>query len=414
MRVTAICSELHSSVTSQSIRQLTPMPTDGTILAPPVERSHKPGEAEYEMIIYVLECPTPHHTPTLNRLHRKLPGEVQVFYLYGPDKTRGWGEVAIEHRCTVLNDARAWRTLGRLLLSPRLQVVCVFGYRGAARIMAIILARLRRLPLVLRAAANIHIELRRSRVRHLAKRWYLRTLLGQAEVWTIGSACAAYFKSFDLHRHHLIPYSLPQLPGGAADAPALRKRLGLDSRFVFAFVGRLDPVKGLTDLLRAYDRVRADTPPDATALVITGKGPLEPAIRRYAEQHPDCHYIGALPQGRMGSVHAAADVLVLPSTSETWGWVVNEALGFGTRIVVSDVVGAADDLCTEENGRRCRPADPGSLAEAMLAEFENGPRRAPLLAPVNIADAMAERLRDLVAASAAGPKARTLLSNKPG
>lgn len=366
------------------------------------------------MIIYILECPTPHHTPTLNRLHHRLPGEVEVFYIYGPEKTRGWGDVEIEHRCTILDNPGAWRALGRMLLSPRLQVVCVFGYRGIARVMAILLARLRRRPLVLRAAANIHIEVRRPRLRRLAKRWYLRALLGQAEVWTIGSACAAYFRSFDLHRHHLIPYSLPRLPGGAAEAPALRERLGLDGRFVFAFVGRLDPVKGLTDLLAAYDRVRAETPPNATALVITGKGPLEPEVRRYAEQHPDCHYVGALPQDKVGSVHAAADALVLPSISETWGWVVNEALGFGTRVIVSSVVGAADDLCTEENGRSCRPADPESLAEAMLAEFESGPRRAPLLAPINIADTMAQRLRDLVAASATDPGPRRLVGNKSG
>ncbi|MEQ4302992.1 glycosyltransferase [Plantactinospora sp. B6F1] len=347
------------------------------------------------MIIYILECPTPHHTPTLNRLHRTLSEDVRVFYLFGPDKTRGWGDVAIEHQCEVLDNPRAWLALSRMLLAPGLRVVCVFGYRGTARIMAILLARLRRLPLVLRAAANVHLELPRSPARRLAKRWYLRTLLGQPEVWTIGSANAAYWKSFGLHRHHLIPYSLPRLPDGAADAPALRERLGLQGRFVFAFVGRLDPVKGLDDLLTAYDTVRTRTPTGATALVITGQGPLEPEIRRYAQRHDDCHFLGSMPQHKVGSVYAAADVFVLPSTYEQWGWVVNEALGFGTRIIVSDVVGAADDLCTDATGRRCRPGDPASLAEAMLAEFAMGPHRAPRLAPVNIADSMAERLRDL-------------------
>jgi glycosyltransferase involved in cell wall biosynthesis len=348
------------------------------------------------MIIFILECPTPHHTPALNRLHQQVRNDIQVFYLRGPEQTRGWGDVAIEHRYSVLDDSRAWLTLGRMLLSAELGAVCSFGYRGAARITAILVARLRRLPLVLRTASNVRHESSRPPARRLAKRWYLRALLGQPEIWTIGSANAAYWNSFGLHRHHLIQYALPRLPGGADGAAALRERLGLGRRFVFAFVGRLDPVKGLDDLLTAYDRVRAETPRDTTALVITGKGPLELRIRHYAEKHLDCHFLGALPQEAVGSVYAAADVLVVPSTYEPWGWVVNEALGFGTRVIATDEVGAADDLCTEETGRRCRTADPSSIAEAMLDEFEKGPRRAPRLAPVNVADAMAERLRDVV------------------
>jgi glycosyltransferase involved in cell wall biosynthesis len=348
------------------------------------------------MILFILECPTPHHTPALNRLHQRFRDDIQTFYLHGPEQTRGWGDVTIEHRYGVLDDSRAWLALGRMLLSADLRAVCSFGYRGTARIAAILVARIRRLPLVLRTASNIRHESSRPPARRLAKRWYLRALLGQPEIWTIGSANAAYFRSFGLHRHHLIQYALPRLPGGAEDAPALRKRLGLGQRFVFAFVGRLDPIKGLDDLLTAYDRVQAATPPGTTALVITGKGPLEPRIRQYAEEHQDCHFLRAMPQETLGSVYAAADVLVLPSTYEAWGWVVNEALGFGTRVIASDEVGAAYDLCTEETGRRCRTADPISLAEAMLEEFKKGPRRAPRLAPVNAADAMAERLDALV------------------
>jgi glycosyltransferase involved in cell wall biosynthesis len=40
-----------------------------------------------------------------------------------------------------------------------------------------------------------------------------------------------------------------------------------------------------------------------------------------------------------------ADVLILPSQSgETWGLVVNEALQFGLRVIVSDIVGSGRDL----------------------------------------------------------------------
>ncbi|MDW5330626.1 hypothetical protein [Plantactinospora sp. KLBMP9567] len=55
---------------------------------------------------------------------------------------------------------------------------------------------------------------------------------------------------------------------------------------------------------------------------------------------------------------------------------VDEALGFGTRVIATLEVVAADDLCTEATDRRCLAVDPPALAFAMLAEYRQGPPRA--------------------------------------
>ncbi|MEO3922427.1 glycosyltransferase [Micromonosporaceae bacterium B7E4] len=347
------------------------------------------------MIVFVVECPSPYHTPVLNRLHDELGGELSVFYLCGTDTSHGWGEIAATHRYVALDRPGGRAAFARALLSSRLRAVCVYGYRGGARVLAANVARLRGVPLVLRGAANVRTEWSRPAFLRLVKRWYLRALLGQPEVWTNGSANTAYWNLLGLQRHHTIPYALQRLPGGESGAPTLRAELGVADRFVFTFVGRLEPVKAVTDLLRAYDIVREATPRGATSLVIVGRGSLEPEVRRYAEAHDDCHYLGAVPQSRLGAVHAAADVLVVPSHSETWCWVVNEALGFGTRVIATLEVAAADDLCTEATGRRCPAADPPALAAAMLAEYGQGPRRAPHLQCADTARDMADRLREL-------------------
>mgnify|MGYP001146285128 FL=1 len=53
----------------------------------------------------------------------------------------------------------------------------------------------------------------------------------------------------------------------------------------------------------------------------------------------------------IGKFYALADFLVLPSQRETWGLVVNEALCFSLPVIVSDQVGAGQDLVVhEENG----------------------------------------------------------------
>ena len=46
----------------------------------------------------------------------------------------------------------------------------------------------------------------------------------------------------------------------------------------------------------------------------------------------------------MPAVYKAADILVLPSISETWGLAVNEAMAAGTPVIVTSKVGCAYDL----------------------------------------------------------------------
>jgi glycosyltransferase involved in cell wall biosynthesis len=65
--------------------------------------------------------------------------------------------------------------------------------------------------------------------------------------------------------------------------------------------------------------------------------------------------------------YALADVLVLPTFSDTWGLVVNEAFACGVPAVVSRVAGACDDLIIDgETGFAVTPGDPAELADRIL------------------------------------------------
>ena len=56
-------------------------------------------------------------------------------------------------------------------------------------------------------------------------------------------------------------------------------------------------------------------------------------------------FVGFKNQSELGRYYAIADTLILPSqTGETWGLVVNEALHFGLKIIVSNKVGCAKEL----------------------------------------------------------------------
>lgn len=354
------------------------------------------------MILIVAQCPTPQHTVVYNHLSAEFDGMLHVCYLSSePQQSRGWGDVRITHRRSVLDRPSAWADFLAILWSPRLRAVCIYGYRGGARVLAANVARMRGLPLTLRGDANIRMELQHGRLRRAAKRAYLRCILGQPEVWTNGSANTAYWSAVGLRRMFYIPYALAELPAGEEHAEQLRRLLGIDNQVVFAYVGRLATVKGIDELMRAYDVVRTKLPQSSVMLVIAGSGPREPDVRRYADSRGDCVYLGSVPHSRLGAVYAAAHVVVVPSHEEAWGWVVNEARGHGARIIASDEVAAADDLGDADTCTRCRAGDPDSLAAAMLREVDRGTSRTERLACVDTAVAMARRLSELMKAGRA-------------
>jgi glycosyltransferase involved in cell wall biosynthesis len=75
---------------------------------------------------------------------------------------------------------------------------------------------------------------------------------------------------------------------------------------------------------------------------------------------------GFVNQSGMGRYYAAADVLVLPSSHEPWGLVLNEGMCFGLPVIASDAVGAAPDLVRSgENGFVYPVGDVTALAAAL-------------------------------------------------
>lgn len=146
----------------------------------------------------------------------------------------------------------------------------------------------------------------------------------------------------------------------------MRQKLGLPARY-FLFVGRLVREKGVFELISAYakldERLR-----DKVGLVFVGDG----VSRRRLEDQAAAispgmiRFAGFAQREQLAIYYAFADMLILPTYSDPWGLVVNEAMACGLPIVVTDVAGCAADLVQHEcNGIRIPPKDVSSLANAM-------------------------------------------------
>ena len=137
--------------------------------------------------------------------------------------------------------------------------------------------------------------------------------------------------------------------------PAYSKRNAVKN---YIYVGRLVEVKNLTLLIRVFNQL------PHLQLTIVGFGVLEQQLKALAGNN--IFFKGAVENEKLPELYKQSDVFVLPSKSESWGLVVEEALNNGTPVVVSSAVGCRADLVTDKTGVVFESNNEKSLKEAIL------------------------------------------------
>ncbi len=143
---------------------------------------------------------------------------------------------------------------------------------------------------------------------------------------------------------------------------ALRDHLGITDKTAFLYVGRISVEKNLDMLGEAY-RILKQKYGNSAALVITGDGPYIEKCRR---TFPDDTVFTGLKTGReLSEIYASCDVFVCPSSTETFGNVVLEAMASGLPVIGSDTGGVGELIENGSSGLSFSPEDSASLAQKM-------------------------------------------------
>jgi glycosyltransferase involved in cell wall biosynthesis len=124
----------------------------------------------------------------------------------------------------------------------------------------------------------------------------------------------------------VIPYFLPDEGGGAPNAD--EREPSPHPRPYFLFVGRLERIKGLDDVIPSFRT------PEGPDLVVAGAGEHEPALRELAGDSPRVRFIGRIPPDELARYYAHAIALIVPSVCyETFGIILIEAFRQGTPVI---------------------------------------------------------------------------------
>lgn len=170
---------------------------------------------------------------------------------------------------------------------------------------------------------------------------------------------------------HAVDNSLYAHAVDPQDKTRHKAKLSLDGRKVVLYLGRLEEVKGLDYLLKAFARLSLD---DAV-LVVAGDGSLYKSLVASAQALgilTKVRFAGYVSPDDAPLYYAVADLFVLPSVTvpaqkETWGLVVNEAMNQGLPVIATEAVGAAAGGLVQSgvNGFVVPERDSAALAEAM-------------------------------------------------
>ncbi|SEJ19108.1 Glycosyltransferase involved in cell wall bisynthesis [Dyadobacter sp. SG02] len=299
--------------------------------------------------------------------------------------------------------------LFRVFDEYRPDVLNITGYFDWAQVLLMFYARWKGVQVVISSESSSA-----DHNRSAWKEWIKKVIVGRASAFfCFGKTSAEYLESLGVQKS-----AIKTRNAAVIDEQVIRQRydeakaeLATAEKRIsrkFVYVGRLAPEKNLNTLMLAFAKTVKETGSD-WQLLFVGDGPERAHLEKLATDSGIANQVifaGGFPWYQVPGWLAQSDVLVLPSKSEPWGLVVNEAMVCGMPVIVSDTCGCAADLVRHGvNGFAFNHTQQAELEKHLAFFIQNPDRMAgmgqeslKLIAPFAsgpVAGQMAATYRDL-------------------
>jgi glycosyltransferase involved in cell wall biosynthesis len=324
----------------------------------------------------------PYHHARLSALGKQV--QTVALEMFAMDSTYAWNKISRSEnfeRWTLLEKPEAGsrgRTglvsaLTKALEEVSPDVVAIPGWIGRGPVAALNWCVRRKVPAVVMSASSAVGKSRtgwRERCKRRIVRLYSAGLGG-------GTPQVDYLASLGISKDRLFPgynvvdnrYFAEKAAASRQDAARLRKQLGLPLDY-FLSVCRFIEEKNLPRMLQAYADYRKKSGSRSWKYVLLGDGPLRGQVvdlRERLQLQDSLLLPGFKQMDELPSYYGLARAFIIPSLSETWGLVTNEAMAAGLPVLVSSHCGCAIDLVREGyNGFTFHPTDSEHLTQLML------------------------------------------------
>ena len=336
-------------------------------------------------IVVLTYIPSPYQVELFDALAHALNGQLGVIYVHRRIRERQWIDANLSHEHCFLNEkglplAKRWVRHAELAVFS--------GYLGRSVQGLLGLRHQTRRPWAFwgeRPGAKA-----RGSVGRIVRAVFQRKIRAAGvPIWGIGAwAVEGYKQEIGENRLYLnVPY-FSNLDRFLAIDRSL-KSLTQPVRFLFS--GSLIERKGVDILAEAFTRL-VTRGVEAT-LTFVGSGPLEAKLRKLTSSvAAQVEFLGFRQWDELPAIYARADVLCAPSRYDGWGLIVPEGLAAGMPVIASNMMGAARELITGENGWLVRAGSLDDLMDAMRQAARQLPSARIAASTAGRADAIRQNL----------------------
>jgi glycosyltransferase involved in cell wall biosynthesis len=325
------------------------------------------------------DIPTPWREPVFERVYEELGGGVVVAYLKRSEKRRLWSFKMGSHPKTVLKAITVTAGGTERFLNPgivpfvlrmRPRVAVVFAsIKDPSSWLAVILFRILGTKIALLDDSWLGRDGNVGRLRRWA-RWVLYNWFGDAFV-------GASRQTLDMFRHYNRRILDEQcfLSHLVADNDYFESRLAgrrLGRRFDVMFSGRIVKVKNPVFFAEVCAGIKARLGTCRVLVIGEGEPSLMAEMRRIFEQHGvSCKVAGFIPHAALPDYYAQSRLLLLPTSGDCWGVVINEAMAAGTPVITTEWTAAAGELVLHDRCGFVLPLDERAWTSAASELLSN-------------------------------------------
>ncbi|MCO7126982.1 glycosyltransferase family 1 protein [Sporolactobacillus shoreicorticis] len=148
----------------------------------------------------------------------------------------------------------------------------------------------------------------------------------------------------------------------------IRNKYSITAKHLLCFAGRLAPEKDIDTLQSIIDIVNTKIG-NQVQWLIAGDGPLAKDLKSRAAKN--VLFTGYLTPDELAAVYAASDLMVFPSSTETFGNVVLESMACGTPVIGANAGGVKNIITDDQNGKLCTPKSACEFADALIPLLED-------------------------------------------
>ncbi|MEL7224231.1 MAG: glycosyltransferase family 4 protein [Cyanobacteria bacterium J06576_12] len=335
-------------------------------------------------LLIITEIISPYRIPVFNILSRLLGKRFHVVFLSETDSRRQWKVYTdkIEFSYQVLSGTKFQIKqghpyflnfgIGRVIKELKPKALIIGGYAHPSFPLALLSDKSLGVPCALWCESNNNDQRLGWSLVETYKRWFIQ----QCDAYVVpGTASENYLTNYGVNSEQI--FHAPN----AIDSPYFSANYKHQSvalqaqhnwpRNLVLYVGRITQQKGILDLINAFAQLNTTN----TGLLIVGDGPERPAAEQLCKTLAcqNVFFAGFVHQEELPGYYGSSKIFVLPTYSDPWGLVLNEAMSCQCAVIASEVAGATADL-VEHNQTGCVfPAGDVSKLKFYLEQLLSAP-----------------------------------------